>query len=108
VRPALFARLRRRLSELSDLLDELERDALLAQDVASWRARGGEPSRAGTGGVSDPTGQLATSGRHMRIRAALAGLEKSLRIAERELGWRLDCLDAALNGEDAPPHPRRA
>jgi hypothetical protein len=108
VRPALFARLRRRLGELSDLLDELERDATVAEDVAAWRARGGEPARAGTGGVSDPTGQLATSGRHMRIRAALAGIEKSLRIADRELGWRLDVLDSALRGEDAPPHPRRA
>jgi hypothetical protein len=89
-------------------LDELERDALVAEDVSAWRSRGGEPPRAGGTAVSDPTGQLATSGRHMRIRAALAGLERSLRIADRELGWRMDVLDAALRGEDAPPHPRRA
>jgi hypothetical protein len=108
VRPSLVVRLRRRLGELSDLLDELERAAVVAEDVASWRARGGEPPKAGGTGVSDPTAELAVSGRHARVRRALDGLERSLRIADRELGWRLDCLDSALKGEDAPPHPRRA
>lgn len=105
--PRLFRAIRSRLTQLTDLLDEIEAEATIAEDVAAWQARGGEPSRIGTVGRSDPTSSAALDRRRARIRQSLHGVDRGLRVSLQQLSWRVECLAAALRDEPPPPPPRR-
>jgi hypothetical protein len=96
----LAKRARRALARVEALAIHLEQVRAEASDL-SCSPRGSGPPAASRGGPSDPTGAVAVSGYHARLRRELRRLERTAHRAERELEEALARLEAAVVGDAA-------